>query len=571
MSKEQEQNINIKSFTDLVDKISSGKNKEVTIFDLASAYGGINIYIKNYLDDDKKADLQEYLAKKYNFKNQNSLSEIIDNITGQAIDKAIANKYKITIFDINNTISLFPEKLVMKIIASTSSEYLKIENYLSLKDVSEEQITEIYKNIILSNKCPTEILKALFEKELYRNKLLDHIEKQIFTDGDKINESYFKYKEKFKKIDTELKTDLKNTLISKIKNRDTYNAVKNILANCNNIKDVIDFHAKKLDSFKDFPVAILVQDFLIEKKISLAKITEEEIKYLAQHIDPNIQDKSLNRNTLLFVAVKAKNLELTKFLIEYGADINDKIYYSKTALHEAIETEQTNIIELLIDNGADIYAQDDKGQSAVGYALLKEGIIELLIKKGLDVNHKYKDGKTPLHKAIETGTPNNIELLIKHGADINAQDKDGKTPLHKAIELKNHEITNLLIKNGVKIPKNIDYLASSTAAIALTTLPGLIISGSLAIINHFNKMLSPFVSDFVIKMSASFFAISSLSTLFTITVRAYHSVVDNNLLPYNSQKTKFLSLYKVDNNMKKYLYQRQIEQEEHNKPGGPSL
>jgi hypothetical protein len=148
MSKEQEQNENIKSFTDLVDEISSGENKKVTIFDLASAYAAINYHITYHLDNKQKADLQEYLIDKYKLENQKSLSEIIDNITEQAIDKAIANKYKITFQDIDNAISQLPENLAIKIINSINNDIEENENV----------------NLVLNDRCTTEILKSLVDK-----------------------------------------------------------------------------------------------------------------------------------------------------------------------------------------------------------------------------------------------------------------------------------------------------------------------------------------------------------------------------------------------------------------------
>ena len=149
MSKEQEQNENIKSFTDYVDEISSDKNKEeATIFGLAIVYAGINFDIRKLFKYDKKADLQKSLSKKYKLDNQSSLSEIIDNITGQAIDKAIANKYKITFQDIDNAICLLPDNLAIKIINSINNDIEENENV----------------NLALNDKCTTEILKSLVDK-----------------------------------------------------------------------------------------------------------------------------------------------------------------------------------------------------------------------------------------------------------------------------------------------------------------------------------------------------------------------------------------------------------------------
>jgi Ran GTPase-activating protein (RanGAP) involved in mRNA processing and transport len=276
MSKEQEQNENIKSFTDYVDKISSGENKEATIFDLASAYVGINYHINHHLNDDEKADLQKSLAEKYNLDNQKLLSEITYSIIEKAIDKAIANKYDVNIFDISMAIDKLPEKLLMKIIAATNSEYLKIENYLSLENVSKETITEIYQNIILTNRCTTEILKSLIDKGFsvpkdsivhlmnkkmddvvsgkikyllslnieyskdFAKDLIDDIENNIFKDKENIIANYAKYEDVLLKIKDKLKIDLLDDFKTQISKREE---VQNFA------QDVL---TKKIDEFNGY-------------------------------------------------------------------------------------------------------------------------------------------------------------------------------------------------------------------------------------------------------------------------------------------------------------------------------
>ncbi|MDR1886139.1 MAG: ankyrin repeat domain-containing protein [Synergistaceae bacterium] len=43
-----------------------------------------------------------------------------------------------------------------------------------------------------------------------------------------------------------------------------------------------------------------------------------------------------------------------------------------------------------------------------------------------------------------------MEILIKKGVDVNARDKYGRTPLILAAEHKNPEIREILIKHGAK-------------------------------------------------------------------------------------------------------------------------
>ena len=46
--------------------------------------------------------------------------------------------------------------------------------------------------------------------------------------------------------------------------------------------------------------------------------------------------------------------------------------------------------------------------------------------RGVDINAKDKDGRTPLHYASREGKQKVAALLIEKGVDINAKDKNGK-------------------------------------------------------------------------------------------------------------------------------------------------
>ena len=44
-----------------------------------------------------------------------------------------------------------------------------------------------------------------------------------------------------------------------------------------------------------------------------------------------------------------------------------------------------------------------------------------------------------------------VELLLKKGADVNATNKEGATALHKATEVNNQEIMGILLRHGAKV------------------------------------------------------------------------------------------------------------------------
>lgn len=84
--------------------------------------------------------------------------------------------------------------------------------------------------------------------------------------------------------------------------------------------------------------------------------------------------------------------ELTKWLIENGADIEAKNIYGDTALHEQLR--------------------------------YWKGNPKLLIELGADIEAKNNDGETPLHSAAGSYKSENVKMLLKHGANHLAKSKN---------------------------------------------------------------------------------------------------------------------------------------------------
>jgi Ran GTPase-activating protein (RanGAP) involved in mRNA processing and transport len=331
MSKEQEQNENIKSFTDYVDKISSGENKEevTTIFDLAIAYNYINFDI----NETQKKDLQKSLIDKYKLENQNSLSEIIDIITEQAIDKAIANKYKITFQDIDNAISQLPENLAIKIINSINNDIEENENV----------------NLVLNDRCTTEILKSLVKKGLsvpedsivklmnqkmddvvygkikyllslnieyskdFAKDLIDDIAEEIFKDQENIIANYAKYEDVLLKIKDKLKIDLLDdfkTQISKIE--EVQNFAQDVLK-----QKIKEFNGYNKEEEKDAHYLNIILDLHHLDVIT----NSNENNPLTRQFISGIKDYDVTKYNNLVEGIK-KNKTITRLEL-WGNEIGD--------------------------------------------------------------------------------------------------------------------------------------------------------------------------------------------------------------------------------------------------------
>jgi len=153
--------------------------------------------------------------------------------------------------------------------------------------------------------------------------------------------------------------------------------------------------------------------------------------------DVNASDN--DENTPLIFAVDGRHTDIVKWLIDAGADVNaiSRIKYSS---HYDRGTYQYSYFNSG-GNSALI--------SAVEIGSIN--ITRWLIKAGADVDVRNSRGKTPLIIASENGFTTIAELLIKVDANVCGRDRSGKTALDHAQIKKFLDIEDLLRNAGKKI------------------------------------------------------------------------------------------------------------------------
>jgi hypothetical protein len=72
------------------------------------------------------------------------------------------------------------------------------------------------------------------------------------------------------------------------------------------------------------------------------------------------------------------------------------------------------------------------------------------VKEKFDINNKDEDGNTLLILCAKNGLTDLASLLIENGADVNKQNNKGNTALHYAISLKHFTLADLLAKHNAK-------------------------------------------------------------------------------------------------------------------------
>jgi ankyrin repeat protein len=205
-------------------------------------------------------------------------------------------------------------------------------------------------------------------------------------------------------------------------------------------------------------VKLLVDRGLESPAIHLAAFygdLQELKNYINNGAKVNEQDAA--GYTPLHCAVCGDHMDIVKFLLGSGANVNARTKNGWTPLAFVWPVEMA---ELLIANGADVRVEDERGQTALHWAVNRNNhrgnraLIELLLKHGADINAKAAStsvgwaGWTPLHVACRNGALNIVELLVARGADVNVKTDKGETPI--VIAKSNRQIVELLRKSGAK-------------------------------------------------------------------------------------------------------------------------
>lgn len=211
---------------------------------------------------------------------------------------------------------------------------------------------------------------------------------------------------------------------------------------------------------------------------------------------------------LLMCPVYRGDINLVKFLISNGVDVNLQNDYGSTALMSASQTGYIEIVRLLLAAGSDVNKRDNKGYSALRIAVLHNSlnvfklliqakadieadknsilidscrgnyteIVKLMLEAKANVNTTNEYGASPLMYAACFPTTEVLEKLIISGANINGKDNKGRTALMYAVERGAIESVKVLLQAKAD-PKVKDqngqtafYIASSGGKVEIANL-----------------------------------------------------------------------------------------------------
>jgi ankyrin repeat protein len=174
----------------------------------------------------------------------------------------------------------------------------------------------------------------------------------------------------------------------------------------------------------------------------------------------NHQPRPEWESVLYGAAGVARNPELTRLLLDRGADPNDE----ETPYH-APETYDITIVKILVE----IVKLNDDSLTTM---LLRKADwhdydgITFLLEHGADPNRMTRWGLTALHQALRRDNDlKNIEAMLDHGADPTLRNRlDGRSAVAMAARRGRGDVLDLLERRGVPIElQGVDQLIAACA------------------------------------------------------------------------------------------------------------
>lgn len=169
--------------------------------------------------------------------------------------------------------------------------------------------------------------------------------------------------------------------------------------------------------------------------------TEEVISLLRRGVDVNTTDR--DGSSLLLIAARTGNVELTEFLLNNRASVRKPNRYGDTPLHLAVSQGHSLVVQKLIVQGAEL---NPPGWTPLHYAVFGNHleIARMLLKHGAELEPRAPNGRTALLLSVQLGRTEIAKLLLSAGADRKAKDYDGMDALDIARKMDFSDVVEAL-------------------------------------------------------------------------------------------------------------------------------
>ncbi|XP_045473083.1 serine/threonine-protein phosphatase 6 regulatory ankyrin repeat subunit A [Harmonia axyridis] len=175
---------------------------------------------------------------------------------------------------------------------------------------------------------------------------------------------------------------------------------------------------------------------------------------LSAQTSDQLKATSANGDTALHLAVRKKDIDMVRILVDYGTSVDIRNGEGQTPLHIAAAEGDEIMVKYFYGVRASASITDNQDRTPMHLAAEygHANIIELLADKfKASILERTKDGSTLMHIASLNGHADCAMMLFKKGVFLHMPNKDGARSIHTAARYGHVGIINTLLQKGEKV------------------------------------------------------------------------------------------------------------------------
>nr|XP_034977273.1 ankyrin-3-like [Zootoca vivipara] len=221
---------------------------------------------------------------------------------------------------------------------------------------------------------------------------------------------------------------------------------------------------------KQDSAAVKSQDNSFNSLSVFDSVAKGNLSYLEKILKENdINAVNSEDETLLHIAAAHGHIEIIDYLIGKGAKLEVKDKKGRTPLHRAAERGHGEAVKMLLQSGANMYTLDQEGKSPLHLAHQNHHthVLKSILKEEA---RRHKNQHNFLHMAALRDDSELLQAILKNGALKDAKDERGQTALGYAVSRGFEKTVQVLLEAGANIDSSIIDVAFNSNSQSLFKL-----------------------------------------------------------------------------------------------------